>query len=73
MIGSCLQPMEVEEVGCMEEVTTTNSELEIAVEGATGGATDAKEEETLEEPPIIISDRPQEWHSAVPQVNCIVF
>ena len=65
--------MEVEEVGCMEEVTTTGSELEIAVEGATGGASEAKEEETLvEEPPIIITDKPQPWHSAVPQVNCFL-
>lgn len=68
-----LQPMEVEEVGCMEEVTTTGSELEIAVEGATGGTTDAKDEEALEEAPIIISDKPQQWHSAVPQVNNVSF
>lgn len=68
--------MEVEEVGSMEEVSTSNttntpanleSELEMAVEGATGGA--PEEEEKEEEPPIIISDKPQPWHSAVPQVN----
>ncbi|MPC30732.1 Large proline-rich protein BAG6 [Portunus trituberculatus] len=65
--GPSVEPMEVE-VGCMEEVTTTGSELELAVEGATGGASEAKEEETLvEEPPIIITDKPQPWHSAVPQ------
>ncbi|KAG0701605.1 Large proline-rich protein BAG6 [Chionoecetes opilio] len=68
--GPTVEPMEVEEVGCMEEVTTTGSELEIAVEGATGGTPEAKVEEALvEEPPIIISDRPQQWHSAVPQVT----
>ena len=62
--------MEVEEVGCMEEVTTTGSELEIAVEGATGGTTEAKEEEALvDEPPILINDKPQPWHSAVPHVS----
>ncbi|KAG7161488.1 Large proline-rich protein BAG6-like [Homarus americanus] len=68
--GPIVEPMEVEEVGCMEEVTTTaiESELEIAVEGATGKTDREKEEDSLtEEPPIIINGGTQPWHSAVPQ------
>lgn len=64
--------MEVEEVGCMEEVITTGveAELEIATEGATGGTEEAKEDESLtEEPPVTINVGSQPWHPAVPQVS----
>ncbi|XP_063592428.1 large proline-rich protein BAG6-like [Penaeus indicus] len=64
------EPMEVEEVGCMEEVITTGveAELEIATEGATGGTEEAKEDESLtEEPPVTINVGSQPWHPAVPQ------
>lgn len=66
-----IQPMEVEELGCMEEVTTTVMEpkIKITVEGATGGPDEEEEEDPLaEEPPIIINGGPQPWHSTVPQV-----
>lgn len=68
--GPVVEPMEVEEVGCMEEVTTTGleSELEITVEGATGKPDEDNEEDPLaEESPIIINGGSQPWHSAVPQ------
>ncbi|XP_071529720.1 uncharacterized protein [Panulirus ornatus] len=68
--GPVVEPMEVEELGCMEEVTTTVMEpkIKITVEGATGGTDEEEEEDPLsEEPPIIINGGPQPWHSAVPQ------
>lgn len=73
--GPVEEPMEVEEVGYEEEVTTTGVDVE--EEGAMGRRRNEEEEEEEEEkeeesitdepPPVTINVGSQPWHSAVPQ------
>ncbi|KAK7074122.1 hypothetical protein SK128_012406 [Halocaridina rubra] len=66
--GPVEEPMEVEEVGCVEEVTTSGGESEV---GAVGSSEEEEPKDVnsiiAEEPPVTINMGSQPWHSAVPQ------
>ncbi|XP_066951680.1 large proline-rich protein BAG6 isoform X3 [Macrobrachium rosenbergii] len=65
--GPVEEPMEVEEVGCVEEVTTSRGEVEDNATVGRGSEEEKEEEPLTDEPPITINVGSQPWHSAVPQ------
>lgn len=66
-----IQAMEVEEVGCMEEVTTTgmDSENEIVSEGAIVENNEEKDEDLSEVENIFVDGVRHRLHASVPQVS----
>ncbi|XP_068228771.1 large proline-rich protein BAG6-like isoform X2 [Palaemon carinicauda] len=65
--GPVEEPMEVEEVGCVEEVTTSRAEVDDNATVGRGSDEEKEEESLTDEPPVTINVGSQPWHSAVPQ------